>query len=101
MDMNMQSIMAQAQKMQRDMKKKQEEIDTTEFVGKSEWVEVVFYGNKLLKSISIKKDQSLDSEEIEALEDMIQVAIKDAMIQIDKTIKEKLGSYADMAGGLF
>ena len=38
--MNMQALMAQAQKMQRDITKKKEEIDKMEFNGKSELVDV-------------------------------------------------------------
>ena len=40
--MNMQNLMAQAQKMQRDITAKKDELEKTEFTGKSEWVEVVF-----------------------------------------------------------
>ena len=41
-------MMAQAQRMQRDITKKKEEIDKTEFSGKSEWIDVVFTGDKKL-----------------------------------------------------
>ena len=44
--MNMQQIMQQAQRMQRDITKKKEEIDGMEFLGKSEWVEIVFNGKR-------------------------------------------------------
>ena len=36
--MNMQNLMAQAQKMQRDIENKKKELDSMEFVGHSEWV---------------------------------------------------------------
>ena len=42
--MNMQNIMAQAQKMQRDLQKKKDELNQQLFPGKSDWVEVVFNG---------------------------------------------------------
>ena len=48
--MNMQQIMQQAQRMQRDIPKKKEDIDAMEFTGKSEWVEIVFHGKKEIKS---------------------------------------------------
>ena len=38
--MNMQNLMAQAQKMQRDITKKKEELDNSTFEGVSEWVKV-------------------------------------------------------------
>lgn len=46
--MNMQNLMAQAQRMQRDIQKKQEEINNTEFEGKSEGFTVVLNGKKTL-----------------------------------------------------
>ena len=51
--MNMQSLMAQAQKMQRDLTKKKEEIDNTIFIGESEWVTVEMNGKKELKNVNI------------------------------------------------
>ena len=44
--MNMQSIMAQAQKMQRDIQKKKDEINAQLFPGKYEFVEVTLNGKK-------------------------------------------------------
>ena len=44
--MNMQNLMAQAQKMQRDITKKKEEIDNSTFEGDSEWVKVEINGKK-------------------------------------------------------
>ena len=46
--MNMNNLMAQAQKMQKDIQKKQDEINSMTFVGESEWVEVTFNGKKEL-----------------------------------------------------
>ena len=96
--MNMQQIMQQAQRMQRDITKKKEEIDAMEFSGKSEWVEIVFNGKKEIKSFKILKDDSIDGDDKEMLEDMIMIAIKDAFGKIDKETENKLGSYASMSG---
>lgn len=98
--MNMQNLMAQAQKMQRDIQKKKEEIDKTLFTGKSELVEVVFNGKKEMISIKIN-NQNLDTDDIEILEDMILIASKDAILKIDKEIQSKLGSIGSGLGGLF
>lgn len=95
--MNMQQIMQQAQKMQRDITKKKEEIDAMEFLGKSEWVEIVFNGKREIKSFKILKDE-FDADDKEMLEDMIMIAIKDAFSKIDKETESKLGSYASMSG---
>ncbi len=98
--MNMQNIMMQAQKMQRDIQKKKDEIDKNLFTGKSELVEVVFNGKKEMISIKIK-NKNLDLDDIEVLEDMILLASKDAIGQIDKEIEDKLGSLGPGLGGLF
>ena len=74
--MNMQNLMAQAQKMQRDLQKKKEEIDKTTFTGKSEMVEVIYNGKKEMVSIKIL-NRELTSEDLEILEDMIVLASKD------------------------
>ena len=95
--MNMQQIMQQAQRMQRDITKKKEEIDGMEFLGKSEWVEIVFNGKREIKSFKILKDE-IDADDKEMLEDMIMIAIKDAFSKIDKETENKLGSYASMSG---
>ena len=97
--MNMQNLMAQAQKMQRDINSKKEELENTDFTGKSEWVEVVFNGAKVMKKITILKSD-LSSDDKEVLEDMIQLAVNDAYEQINKALTEKLGQYAGVVDGL-
>ena len=97
--MNMQNLMAQAQKMQRDMQKKKEEIDNTLFTGNSEMVEVVFNGKKEMVSIKIK--EGIETDDLEILEDMIVLASKDATQKVDKEIEEKMGALGSGLGGLF
>ena len=97
----MQSLMAQAQKMQRDLMKQKEEIGKKLFPGKSELVEVVFNGNKELVEVNIKKDKPLEIEDIEILEDMIQIAVNDSLSQIEKEINDKMGSSVGPLSGLF
>lgn len=98
--MNMQNLMAQAQKMQRDLQKKKEEIDNTIFTGKSEMVEVQYNGKKEMISIKITAT-NLDAEDLEILEDMIVLASRDATEKIDKEIESKMGSLGSGLGGLF
>lgn len=98
--MNMQNLMAQAQKMQRDITKKKEEIDNMEFEGHSELVDVVLSGKKEVISVKFKTSGTLDSDDIEALEDMIKIAMNDAIGQIDKETDKQLGSYSNGLGGL-
>lgn len=98
--MNMQAMMKQAQQLQQKMLKTQEEINNTEFEGKASLVTVTMMGNKELKSVKINSD-SMDKDDIEALEDMILVAINDAMNQINKVTEEKMGAYTKGIPGLF
>ncbi|MBR5662096.1 MAG: YbaB/EbfC family nucleoid-associated protein [Bacilli bacterium] len=100
--MNMQALMAQAQKMQRDITKKKEEIDNMEFDGNSELVDVKMSGKKEILSVNIKCEGSLDSDDVEALEDMIKIAVNDVINKINKETEKQLGSYnAGGLGGLF
>ena len=96
--MNMQQLMQQAQRMQREITKKKDEIDAKIFEGKSEWVNDSFNGKKELKSFKILKDGVIDESDKEMLEDMILLAIKDAFTKIDREIEDKLGQYASMSG---
>lgn len=98
--MNMQAIMAQAQRMQKDMEKKKEEINNTDYTGTSQLVEVVVSGNKKVKSVKLKNVESFEVDDIEILEDMIKIAVNDAMEKIEKDIESKMGVYAKQLGGL-
>ena len=98
--MNIQAMMKQAQKLQKDMLKEKEEINNTTFEGKSSFVNVKVKGNKKIESIKIDAD-SMEKEDIEMLEDMLLVAINDAMKQIDDMTEKKLGKYTQGMPGLF
>lgn len=97
--MNMQSIMAQAQRMQRDLQKKKDEIGAQLFPGKYEFVEVTLNGKKEMVKCKINKD-SLEKDDIEMLEDFIIMATKDAIGKVEKEYENKLGQYAGMLDGL-
>ena len=98
--MNLNSLMQQAQKMQKDITRKQDEINNMEFIGTSEWVEVCLKGDKNVKSIKIKNKTTMDEEDLECLEDMIKIAINDAHNKINAEIEKKMGMYSKL-GGLF
>ena len=97
---NMQAMLKQAQKMQRDMQKTQEEINNTEFIGKSELVSVKMMGDRNVKEVKILSEE-LEKDDIEVLEDMILIATNDALKQIDKITEEKMGAYTKGMPGLF
>lgn len=97
--MNMQALMQQAQKMQKDLQKKQEELGVIEFEGNSEWVSLVLNGKKELVKLNIKKI-TLDEDDMEMLEDMIKIAFNDALSKVDKAYDDKLGMYGKQLNGL-
>ncbi len=94
---NMQNLMRQAQKMQQDMAKAQEELEETELTGKASGglVEVTVNGKKDVLAISIKPE-AVDMDDLEMLEDLIMAAIGDAYQQAEKLSKEKLGAFGGM-----
>ena len=82
--MNMQQMMAQAQKMQRELRKAQAELAQKEFkISKGGAVTVIVLGNKEIKSVEIDND-AFDAENKEMIQDMIALAINEAMSQIDE-----------------
>lgn len=98
--MNMQALMQQAQRMQKDIQKKQEEIQKGEYTGTSELVDIIIYGSKKVKSVKLKNMTSFDDEDVEILEDMIKLAMNDAISKVDKETEAKLGAYGKQLGGL-
>ena len=98
--MNMQKLMQEAQKMQRVITEKQEEIFKTNYEGKSGFVTVVLSGKKEMVSIKIDTPSLNDAEDIEALQDMIKIAHNEAVSKIDKDVEVKLGEYAKGLNGL-
>ena len=97
--MNMQAMLQQAQRMQKDIQAKQEQIEKSEFTGTSEMVDITIYGSKKIKSVNLKV-KTLDEEDIEVLEDMIKIAMNDAISKVEKETEAKLGSYGKQLGGL-
>ena len=82
--MNMQQMMAQAQKMRRELKKAQAELAQKEFkISKGGAVTVIVLGSKEIKSVDIDND-AFDAENKEMIQDMIALAINEAMEQIDE-----------------
>ena len=98
--MNMQNLMAQAQRVQRELTKKKEEIDNSQFEGTSEWVKVVINGKKELISLKITYTGPIEDDDKEMLEDMIKIAMKQATDAVDKEVNSKIGEYGAL-GGLF
>lgn len=98
--MNLQAMMKQAQKMQKDMLVAKEEIDKMIFEGKSSFVAVQVNGKKELVNIQIE-NESLDKDDIEMLQDMIVVAVNEAMKKVDEETEKKMGKFTQGMPGLF
>lgn len=98
--MNMQNLMAQAQRMQRDIMKKKEEVGKQLFTGKSELVEVTMNGNKEVTKVVIK-NEDLTKDDIEVLQDMIMIATNDAIKNVDQAMEKAMGQYGSALNGLF
>ena len=95
--MNMQAMLKQAQALQKDMLKAKDEIDNTEFTGESSFVKVTLKGTKEVVSVEIDAE-SLDKDDIEALQDMIVVAINIANKKIDDMTEKKMGKFGNIPG---
>lgn len=95
--MNMQAMLRQAQQMQKDMLKAKEEIDNTEFTGESSFIKVTIKGTKEVVSVDIDAE-SLDSDDIEALQDMIVVAVNQANKKVDEMTEKKMGKFGNVPG---
>ena len=95
--MNMQAMLKQAQALQKDMLKAKDEVDNTEFVGESSFVKATVKGTKEVVSVEINAE-SLDSDDIEALQDMIVVAINQANKKVDDMMEQKMGKFGNIPG---
>lgn len=100
---NMQNLMRQAEKMQKDMQRKMEEADeelantTITTTAGGGMVEVQMRGNKEIVAIKIKPEV-VDSDDVEMLEDLITAAMTEAISKataLEGKLKEGLN------GGLF
>lgn len=97
--MNMNALMNQARKMQEQMQKAQAELNEAEVVGKAggEMVVVTMSGSGEIKAIKLNK-AAVDPDDVEMLEDLIIVAIKDATQKAEQLKNEKMGGMAGMGG---
>ena len=95
---NMNQMLKQAQKMQEDMANLQEDLEAREYTATSGggMVEVTVDGKHLVKSIKINPD-AVDPEDVEMLEDLITVAINEAVSNAIKTSEEEMGA---ITGGM-
>ena len=96
---NMNNLMKQAQRMQRQMEENKKALEEKEFTATSGGgaVEVVVSGKKDLKSITISPD-AVDPDDVEMLQDLILVAVNEAMKQVDEESEKLFGGMGGLGG---
>ena len=95
---NMNNLMKQAQRMQRQMEEGQKELETKEFTASAGGgaVEVTVSGKKEVVRVKLT-EAVLDPEDIEMLQDLIIAATNEALKQADEANEALMGK---MTGGL-
>lgn len=96
--MDMKKMMKQAQKMQLELARAQEEIKTMTFEGSAGggMVKAVALGDGTIQSVSIDKD-AVDPEDVEMLEDMVCAAVNEALRGIGEMSSTRLNA---VTGGM-
>lgn len=99
---NMQQLMRQAQKLQEQMTKAQEDIDSREFSAQAGggMVNVIVTGKKEIKAIEINPE-CVDPDDVEMLQDMIMAACNEALRTAEETRNNELSRLAPGMGGMF
>ena len=92
--MNLNQLMKEAQKMQADIEKSQEELGKKEFSASAGGgaIEVVVSGSKVLKSIRIKPEV-VDPDDVEMLQDLILTCVNEALGKVESAQASELGKY--------
>lgn len=91
------NLMKQAQQMQANMEKAQEELAKMEIVGEAGggMVKITMTGRHDVKRVNI--DAALLNDDKEMLEDLLAAAVNDAVRQVEKTSQEKMSG---LTGGM-
>ena len=89
---NMQQLMRQAQKMQQDMQRAQEELQAREFSATAGggMVTAVVNGAKQLTKLTISPD-CVDPDDVEMLEDLVTAAVNEALRNAAETAEREMG----------
>ena len=98
--MNMQKLMMEAQKMQAKLQKEQIELENSTYEGSSSLVTVLINGKKEVKNVKINIEEDITKDDVEMLEDMLMVAMNDAVKKADADKEKRLGKYSQGLSGL-
>jgi nucleoid-associated protein EbfC len=96
--MNQAQLMQQMKKMQAEMVKAQEELANTTVQGSAAngIVTVEMTGDQRMKSVKIAPE-AVDPDDIETLEDLVTVAVNDALTKSNEAAQKRMGG---VAGGM-
>ena len=99
---NMNNLMKQAQRMQRQMEEGQKEMETKEFSAKAGGgaVEVVVTGKKEVVRV-VLAEEVVDPDDIEMLQDLIVAATNEALRQADEANAALMNKMTGGLGGGF
>ncbi|GKU77717.1 YbaB/EbfC family nucleoid-associated protein [Paenibacillus sp. L3-i20] len=91
---NMNQMMKQVKKMQEQMMKAQEELETKTLEGTAGGgvVTVAINGHKKLLNIVIKPE-AVDPDDIEMLQDLVMTAVNDALTKADELANQDMGKF--------
>ena len=95
---NMNNLMKQAQKMQRQAEENQKALEEKEFTAKAGGgaVEVTISGKKEVTKVKLA-EEVVDPDDVEMLEDLIVAAVNEALTQVDQAAA---GSMSKLTGGM-
>ena len=101
---NMNNLMKQAQRMQRQMEENQKALEEKEFSATAGGgaVEVTVSGKKVVTKVKLDKD-AVDPDDVEMLEDLIVAATNEALRKVEQestSMMSKLTGGMGMGGGL-
>ncbi len=97
---NMNNLMKQAQKMQKQMEEQTKALEEKEFstTAGGGAVEITVTGSK--KVVSIKLDEDVvDPEDVEMLEDLLLAALNEAFDKVDEESEQVMSKYTGGKGG--
>ncbi|WP_375164564.1 YbaB/EbfC family nucleoid-associated protein [Domibacillus sp.] len=91
---NMQNMMKQMQKMQKQMQQAQEELAEKQFEGTAGggMVKVSMSGQKQVTDVQIK-EEVVDPDDIEMLQDLVLAAVNDALKKVDDETNQTMGQF--------
>ncbi len=99
---NMNNLMKQAQRMQRQMEESQKELEVKEFVAKAGGgaVEVTVTGKKEITKVKLS-EEVVDPDDIEMLEDLVMAAANEALRMAEDASNEIMNKMTGGLGGGF